>query len=215
MVQTNPVLLSQLRDDYEAIQAMGSPILSCQGMLVPRGMEEVRFLIKSCPRPIVSNEDPAITQYAGGFSGITPSVPKTQYSGNITLVETEQGHVQMLAEYIVASGGAIDCDYYDGRADSFTRAYELLNCAIRFEPADFDTESRSQSMTISAPMDYNYFGSFADIGANGTVSGGQRSLSGIGGFIQRVQNVVNVAQQATRTARSVVNTVSSIGKLFG
>lgn len=57
MQQSNPILLNQLKQDYIALQQLGSPLLACQGMFVPRGMEDLRFLFKSCPRPIVSNED--------------------------------------------------------------------------------------------------------------------------------------------------------------
>lgn len=40
MRQVNPMLLNQMKADSIAIQQLGSPILSCQGMLVPRGLED-------------------------------------------------------------------------------------------------------------------------------------------------------------------------------
>lgn len=43
MRQVNPILLNQLRADYLAIKQLGSPLLACQGMLVPRGMEDTAF----------------------------------------------------------------------------------------------------------------------------------------------------------------------------
>lgn len=118
MQQSNPILLNQLKQDYIALQQLGSPLLACQGMFVPRGMEDLRFLFKSCPRPIVSNEDPAEVQYAGGFTGIVAGPPKTHYTGNLQILVTEAGHDQLLAEYVVASGGIIHGDYYDGRLGS-------------------------------------------------------------------------------------------------
>lgn len=111
MQQSNPILLNQLKQDYIALQQLGSPLLACQGMFVPRGMEDLRFLFKSCPRPIVSNEDPAEVQYAGGFTGIVAGPPKTHYTGNLQILVTEAGHDQLLAEYVVASGGIIHGDY--------------------------------------------------------------------------------------------------------
>ncbi|NNP70384.1 hypothetical protein [Acinetobacter sp. Ac_5812] len=215
MRQVNPILLNQMRADSLAIQQIGSPILSCQGMLVPRGMEDYRFLIKSCPRPIVSNEDPAEVQYPGGFTGIVAGPPKTHYTGNLQLLVTEAGHDQLFAEYIVASKGIIDCDYYDGHVKSFTRAYALENCAIRFEMAEFDTDSRSQVMTVSCPIDFNYFGGFAKIGSNGTVIPGQREIEGVEGLISRVQNVVNTAQALTSVAGAAAGLTRQIGSLFG
>lgn len=214
MRQVNPVLLNQLRSDYEAIKQQGSPLLACQGMIVPIGMEDMRFLIKSSMRPIVSNGDPAEAQYSGGFTGIVAGVPNTKYTGNLQMMVTEAGHDQMFAEYIVANGGIIDMMYYDGRVDSFTRAFELLNCAIRFEQAEYDSESKSQVMTISCPCDYNYFGSFANIGTNNTVSIGQREVAGAQDMLSRVQNVINTAQQAVSVANSASSVARSVGNLF-
>lgn len=213
MRQVNPILLNQLRADYLAIKQLGSPLLACQGMLVPRGMEDYRLLIKSCPRPIVSNEDPAEVQFPGGFTGIVPGVPKTRYTGNLQMLVTEAGHDQIFADYIVANGGMIDCDYYDGRVDSFTRAYFLENCAIRFEMAEYDSDSRSQNMTVSCPIDFNFFGNFANIGSNGTVLPGLRQIEGTQELISRVQTVIDTALSATTTLRSSVT--RQLGSLFG
>lgn len=215
MRQVNPVLLNQLKADYLALQQLGSPILSSQGMLVPRNMPEMRMLITNSIRPIVSNGDPARTEMPGGFTLITASTPMTAYTGTVQMLVTEAGHDQMFAELVVASGGMVDCDYYDGRVDSFTRSYELLNCAIRFEQAEFDSEGRSNVMRISCPMDYNYFGSFANIGNNGTVLPGQRQISGVQDLVNRVQQVINVAQAATNIANASIGVTNQIGNLFG
>ncbi|CAM4285663.1 hypothetical protein [Acinetobacter pragensis] len=213
MRQVNPILLNQLRADYLAIKQLGSPLLACQGMLVPRGMEDYRLLIKSCPRPIVSNEDPAEVQYPGGFTGIVAGVPKTHYTGNLQMLVTEAGHDQIFADYIVANGGMIDCDYYDGRVDSFTRAYFLENCAIRFEMAEYDSDSRSQNMTVSCPIDFNFFGNFANIGSNGTILPGLRQIEGTQELISRVQTVIDTALSATTSLQSSVT--RQLGSLFG
>ncbi|MDM1021586.1 hypothetical protein QSV37_14920 [Acinetobacter sp. VNK23] len=215
MRQVNPILLSQMKNDSLAIQQLGSPILACQGMFVPRGLEDYRFLIKSCPRPIITNDDPVQVQYPGGHTGIVAGPPKDWYTGTLQLLETEAGHGQLFADYVVANGGMIDCDYYDGHVASFTRAYELENCAIRFEMAEFDTESRSQVMIISCPIDFNFYGNFASIGGNGTVLPGQRGVAGVEGLINRVQSVVSAAQSATNLARSATNVARQIGSLFG
>ncbi|MFI7816471.1 hypothetical protein ACFMJJ_16975, partial [Acinetobacter baumannii] len=127
---------------------------------------------------------------------------------------TEAGHDQLLAEYVVASGGIIHGDYYDGRLGSFTRSYALENCAIRFESAEYDSDSRSQVMTVSCPIDYNYFGSFANIGTNGSIQPGKKEIDGTAELVNRVQQVINTAQQAVRN--STINATSrTLGNLFG
>lgn len=212
---SNYPLLQQLKADAIAVQGMGSPLLQCQGMFVPRGMEDYRYLIISGPRPIVTNADSAEANFAGGYTAPIPGYPQTKYTGTLQLLETESGHIQYLAEYIVASGGLINMDYYDGRVDSFTRAFELLNCTLKFEPSEFASESKSAVTTISCSFDYNFFGSFAGIGENGTVYPGQRDMPGITDLINRVQAVINTAQAANNAARSIQQAGNAIGALFG
>ena len=122
MNSTKPYLLAQLREDFEIAQGLGSPLLQCQGMFVLEQMSGTgesleqfsggRLLIQSAPRPIVSNFDPAEAHYAGGFVGVVPSIPNTKFTGSMTMIETETGAIQALAEYIVNRGGAVDCTYY-------------------------------------------------------------------------------------------------------
>lgn len=215
MRQVNSVLLNQLRADYEAIKAQGSPLLACQGMIVPRGFEEARFLIKSSMRPIVSHGDPAEVHHPGGFTGIVAGVVNTKYEGTMQMIVTEAGHDQLFAEWIHANKGIVDMDYYDGRVDSFTRCFELLNCAIRFDQAEFDSDSRSNVMTVSMPCSYNYFGSFASIGTNNTAQIGQMGVTGSSDLLGRVQGVLNTAQQAVSLTRQVQSLGNQIGSLFG
>lgn len=218
MRQTNPTLLSQLRQDYESIKQIGSPLLSSQGMLVPNDsiIENMRFHIKGSMRPIVSNGDPAEVQYAGGFTGIVASTPNTKYTGTIQIIATEGAIEQDFAEYVVNTlGGIIDsATYYDGRADSFTRAYELYNLAIRFDSPEFDADSRSQVMTISCPCEYNYFGIYADIGTNGTVQLG-KTANAATSFASNVQNTIRTAQSALTSVSQIAGAVGSLGRLFG
>ena len=68
-------------------------------------------------------------------------------------------------------------------------------------------------MTVSCPIDFNYFGNFADIGTNGTVMPGHRQIAGIDGLVSRVQKVINTAQAATNVARGIGGVARQIGKL--
>jgi len=191
MRQINPVLMSQLKADYLAIKQIGSPLLQCQGMLVPRGFDHVRFFFKSFPRPLATNNDNVDLGYAGGLESHTAGVPKTSYSDSFTMLETESGVVTAFSEFVLANGGVIDCDYYDGRLDSFTRAYEVLDVAMTFEQPNMDSDGRSQAVTISGSMRYMYFGLFADIGTDGTINPSQRNIAGANTFLDNVQGVIS------------------------
>lgn len=215
MRQSNPVLLSQLQADALALKQIGSPLLACQGMFVPRDMPDMRFLIKSCPRPTVSHNDPVLIEMPGGHTIITPGPVKDAFTGNLQIIETEAGHGQMFAELVHANHGSIDCDYYDGRLGSFTRAFAFENCAIRFEMAEFDSDSKSQAMLISCPIDFNWYGSFASIGTNSSIQIGKRNVPGAEGLVNRVQNVINTANAALSVANQGSNLIRSVGALFG
>lgn len=215
MRQINPILMAQLQADAQAIKQMGSPLLQCQGMLVPRGWEHGRLLITESPRPIISSNDPAEVNIPGGLKLHVPGAPQTDYEGSCTILETEQGHGQLFAEFVRASGGEVDCDYYDGRPGYFTRVYEMSNCAFRFESSGMTADGRSQVVLITAPITYTYFGIFANIGTSNTVVPGQRDVPGVQGLIQRVQTVVNTAQQAVFATQQGIGAVNAVRGLFG
>lgn len=224
MNSSKPYLLAQLRNDFEIAQSLGSPLLQCQGMLVFEKMsgasgkslsqfEGGRLLIQSAPRPVVSNFDPAEAHYAGGFVGVVPSIPNTKYTSSITMLETETGAIQALAEFIVNNGGAIDCTYYDGRLDMFHRAYSMLNMAIRFESSEYTADSKSNVMTVTCPVDYNYFGVYADIGENQTIQAG--SAGETSGWHKEVKGVLDTVRAARSTIGQLGGLARNVGSLFG
>ena len=215
MRQLNPVLMAQLKSDYELARQSGSPLLQCQGMLVPRGFEHMRLLFQSFPRPIATNNDIADVAYSGGLQAHVAGVPKTSYNGALTILETESGACTAFSEFLLANGGSIDCDYYDGRIDRFTKSYELLDCAITLEAADMAADGRSQVVTVSGTIQYMYFGLFADIGTSNTVQFGQREIGGAQGFLDRVQGVLDNVNAGLNLAGQAVGLAGAIGGLLG
>jgi hypothetical protein len=213
--QVNPVLLNQLKADYEAMKQIGSPLLACQGMLVPRGYTDGRLLIKSMPYLIVTNHDPAEVDLGGGAQMGVAGIPKNHYQGQITMTETEAGHVSQFAEFVVASGGAIDCDFYVGRLGAFTRTYEMTDCKFRFDSPSIEASSRSQVLDVSGSVDYAYFGAYASIGRNNTVFPGQLGVSGIQGLVDRVQGVLRAASGVASGVGAIAGGVNAIRGLLG
>lgn len=215
MRQLNPVLMVDLKLDYELAKQVGSPLLQCQGMLVPRGFPHMRILFQSYPRPMATNNDIADAPYAGGLQGHVAGVPKTSFQGSISIMETEAGACTAFSEFVLANGGSIDCDYYDGRIDRFTRSYEMLDCAFTFDAPDMSADGRSQVTIVSGSIQYMYFGIFADIGSSGTIQAGQRVLAGSQDFLDRVQGVLNATQAGLNLANQAVNLGNQIGGLLG
>jgi hypothetical protein len=215
MRQAHPLLLQQLQDDYLAAKQLGSPVLACQFMLVPRDFEYGRLLIKSGPYPVVSNNDPAEVNYAGGLQASVAGIPKTKYEGAISIIETEDGHAQAFGEFVVGRGGCINCDLYLGRPGNFSRFFELTDCKIRVEQGEWDSESRSQVLMLNGQMDYMYFGQFAKSGGNGTIIPGQKESAGAKQLIERVQQVINVAQGGVNLASQALRFGEALGDLLG
>jgi hypothetical protein len=216
MRQVNPVLLNQLKADYEAMKQLGSPLLACQGMLVPKDptFASVRLLIKSMPYPVVTNLDPAEVDVAGGLQFTVAGTPKTSYQGQITVTETEGGNGSTFAEFVVANGGSIDCDFFVGRLDNFSRAYELTDCKIRFDSPSMEASSRSQVLDISGSIDYMFFGAFASIGRNNTVQPGLNSVAGVEALVSRVQGVLSAAQRITGGVGAIAGGIGAVRGLL-
>lgn len=192
--------LPEYRDDYETAKQLGAAMLACNAMLVPEIAPNIALLLKSYPRPIVTNNEAAEVAYAGGLAGHVAGVPKTSFQGAVTAIETETGQIADFAELLMSNGGTTNCILYDGRMNRWTKAHELIDCAFTFEPGDIDSESRTTILTISANMTYMYFGQNA---ALGSVSGGKfggaqvpvlGSAGGISGTLNKAQNILNIVK---------------------
>ena len=160
----------------------------------------MRLLFQSFPRPIVTNNDIGDVAYAGGLQSHVPGTPKTSYQGSITLLETETGMAGQFAELILANGGVMDCDYYDGRPDRFTKVFELLDCAFTFESADMQSDGRSQVVTISGSIQYMFFGDAIAIGGGNSLPG-QRLINGANNLLNRARQVLSIANQVQNLIR--------------
>lgn len=217
MRQVNPVLLNQLKADFEEMKRLGSPLLQSQGMLVPRDIQfqSHRLLITQMQRPMVKNADPSEQFLAGGTRFFVPGTPETMYEASIQMIETEGGSASMFAEFIVANGGEIACDYYDGRLGSFTRAYALDHCAIRLDAPDMSAEGRSQGVTVSGSMSYMYFGAFASVGRNNTARPGLKGIDGVEALVERVQSVLTATQRITSGVGAIAGGIGAIRGLLG
>lgn len=200
--------MQEYRNDYETAKGLGAAMLACNGMLVPENAPHLTLLCKSFPRPMVTNNDSADVAYAGGLAGHVPGVPKTSYEGSISLIETEKGVISDWAQLLVDSGGTTNCIYYDGRVNRWTKAFELIDCAITLEAPDMDAESRSQIVSVTSQMRYMYFGQNSAMGrASGTAYGGMNVNMGGSDLLAKAQAALNIAVGGR-------NLVSAIKNLF-
>lgn len=204
--------LQDYKSDYETAKALGTAMLVCNAMLVPEIAPNVALLLKTYPRPIVTNNEAAEVAYAGGLAAHVPGTPKTSFQGAVTMIETETGQIADLAELLINNGGTTNCILYDGRMNRWTKAHELIDCAFTFEPGDIDSESRNTILTISASMNYMYFGQNAALGtvSAGVYGGTQVPVNGAAGAVSstlsKAQNILNVV----KAGNSLINAAKSI-----
>lgn len=144
-------------NDYVTSQALGSAMLECNGMLVPVGMPHYALLIVEFPRPVVTRNDPAEVNYAGGLQTGVVSTPKTYYEGQLVVIETDSGQGLAFAEWANAIGEH-DFIMYDGRIDRHMRSHQLLKCKPTFDLSSINSESRSTILKLTGNIKFNYFG---------------------------------------------------------
>ncbi len=166
---------SYLKKEYETAKSLGSPALACNAVLVPKGHEHLRLLIQNFPRPMVTNNDPADVDYAGGLQAHRTGTPKTNFEGSLTVIETEKGAMAKFAQAMVDAGGELEsCRVFfnlsDGATNSGTIEYVIYDVAFTFPDGggEIDASSRSQILTVSGSIRYMYFGENANLGSTGT-----------------------------------------------
>lgn len=202
--------LQDYTGDAIAAQSLGAAMLQCNAVIVPEAMPSIALLITNFNRPVITNNESADYNLAGGAQFHVPGAPKTRYEGQWQMIETDFGQSTAFAELIMASGGQTDCIVYDGRAGRFMASHELTNVAITFEPIDIDAEGVSTIQRVSANVKYNYFGGTASLG-------GANAVGQIAGAANGVQETLNKARQILDTVyagNTLINSMKSLKGLF-
>ena len=191
--------------DYTQAKSLGSAMLSCHGMIVPEIAPNIALLIPNFPRPSNTYTEPVEYALAGGLQLHRPGVPKTSHQGQLQFIETDYGQAKGFMELLMAAGGSTNCIVYDGRPGRFTEAYELRDCAITFEPGEFDGEGRSTIMRISAPISYMYFGINAALGTSSTVGRIAGSDTVVNQFLDKANSILNSVQAGNALVRAIAD----------
>ncbi|MDO5769025.1 MAG: hypothetical protein Q4P13_05930 [Psychrobacter sp.] len=176
MINSLPTLQTYKRQ-YATTKTLGAAMLACNALLVPEGFENLYVLITNFQRPIVSNNDSADVDFAGGLQAHVAGVPKTNFESQWTMIETEKGVISSFAEQIVNKYGGIlpsakvhDGHVNDGGVVKGVRTYDLEDLAITFADGggEIDSSSRSQILQVQASCRYMYFGQSGGLGIKGT-----------------------------------------------
>lgn len=156
--------LQEYTQDGLSAQSLGSAMLQCSGMFVPDNMPEIAILIPNYSSPVITNNESADFNLAGGGQFHVAGAPKNRYEGQIQMIETDFGQVNAFAELLMASGGTTDGFMYDGKKGRFVTAHRLTNITFTFEPKDIDGEGVSTIQRVQGSIKYNYYGQLAHLG---------------------------------------------------
>lgn len=198
--------LQDYTGDAISAQSLGAAMLQCNGMIVPENMPNIALLITNFNRPVITNNEAADYNLAGGGQFHVSGAPKIRYEGQWQLIETDFGQATAFAELLMAQGGQTNCIVYDGRKGRYMQAHALTNVAITFEPIDIDSEGVSTIQRVQASVKYNYYGSTAGLGtanAVGKIAGAGAGVASVLGKAQQILNTVSAGNTLINAMKSI------------
>ena len=159
MATTNVKTGAYLRSLYASTSALGDKVVSSDAFFEIEGHEQLGLLIKQFPWPELSPGGEIEVPMPCGATRWQPQQLKPAQQGQITLLETQSGHVQTLMENLIFNAGArFNAKIYEGTPDDFTRVCKIRDCFIVLDNPDRDWENRGQILQISGNLFFHYFG---------------------------------------------------------
>lgn len=144
--------------NFRLTQALGDKLNAGDATFSPIGFDGMYLLVKQFPHPSVTSGQEIEVPFAGGGMYYEQSPLKTNFTGQITFLETTAGTVKQFARDVIAAGGFFDARIYEGTPTRFLRSYLLERCFFQLDPSDRDWENRSQVLSLSGTLFGSYFG---------------------------------------------------------
>ncbi|OTG87879.1 hypothetical protein [Acinetobacter sp. ANC 3813] len=177
--------------DAVLAQNLSAPMLQCNGMFVPDAMPSIALLIVNFSRPVITNNESAEFNLAGGFQGHVAGAPKNRYDSQLQIIETDTGQMTAFSELMQSNGGTTDGWIYDGRKGRFVNAHRITNVTMTFEALDYDAEGVSTIQRASANAKYNYYGLVNNLGAATSVGQIIGSADGTAEIFAQAKSLLN------------------------
>lgn len=155
MTTSTPAYLKSL---FNSTVALGDKAVSSDAFFEIIGHEDIGLLIKQFPWPEISPQGEIEVPMPMGSMTYQPQQLKTAQQGQVTMMETQQGHIATFLEDINTAGSYFDATVYEGTPDNYTRKCDLKRCFFVLDNPDRDFESRQQILLISGTLFFNYFG---------------------------------------------------------
>ncbi|WP_321946575.1 hypothetical protein [Paraburkholderia sp. J10-1] len=140
------------------VKAMGDKAVSSDAMFVIDNHEDLRLLCKQFPWPILSPAGEIEVPMPLGAAAWQPQQLKINQQGQVTFLETVEGHVAAFVQAVVADGAKFNATVYEGTMEEYKRKVRILDAFFVFDNPDRDWENRGQVLNISGTLFFHYFG---------------------------------------------------------
>lgn len=148
-----------LAKTYKTAQALGKKEAQCDAYFEIEGFENLRFLAKTFPRPVLASTGTIESYLPMGIKTQQPQQLQTAQSHEVSFYCTDNGAVEKALMELNNNGAIFQATVHLGQVDNPYASYPLENCFLaEISPLDQDTEGLGQHVMMSGTLYYHYFG---------------------------------------------------------
>ena len=148
-----------LAKNYKTAQALGQKEAQCDAYFEIEGYENLKFLAKTFPRPVLASAGTLESYLPNGVKVQQPQQLQVAQTHEVSFYVTKGGQVEKALNALNNSGGIFQATVHLGQADKPYASYPLTDCFIaEISPLDQDIEGVGQHVMMSGTLYYHYFG---------------------------------------------------------
>jgi len=148
-----------LAKNYKTAQALGQKEAQCDAYFEIEGYENLKFLAKTFPRPVLASAGTLESYLPNGVKVQQPQQLQVAQTHEVSFYVTRGGQVEKALNALNNSGGFFQATVHLGQVDKPYASYPLTDCFIaEISPLDQDIEGVGQHVMMSGTLYYHYFG---------------------------------------------------------
>ena len=148
-----------LAENYKTAQALGQKEAQCDAYFEIEGYENLKFLAKTFPRPVLASAGTLESYLPNGVKVQQPQQLQVAQTHEVSFYVTKGGQVEKALNALNNSGGIFQATVHLGQVDKPYASYPLTDCFIaEISPLDQDIEGVGQHVMMSGTLYYHYFG---------------------------------------------------------
>lgn len=148
-----------LAKNYKTAQALGQKEAQCDAYFEIEGYENLKFLAKTFPRPVLASAGTLESYLPNGVKVQQPQQLQVAQTHEVSFYVTKGSQVEKALNALNNSGGIFQATVHLGQVDKPYASYPLTDCFIaEISPLDQDIEGVGQHVMMSGTLYYHYFG---------------------------------------------------------